>query len=133
MTNNAAIAIGNGAITPITFGIARFDPFLMHSVTKIIIPRTGNYNVGGCIEFAAAGGGYRQIGVRRNGTTFVVQTTQAPTGVADQLNVACDWQFTAGDYIELVVVQNSGGPLNVNAVGDYTPEFWCCRVFDQPV
>lgn len=134
--NTANINIPNNAVTALTFDSERFDPFSMFALTgsKITIVRSGRYNIGGCIQFAAAAAGYREMNIRLNGATNLVASNRLPVvAVDDKLNVACDYEFLAGDYIELTVFQNSGAGLNVIAAGNYSPEFWCCRIFDQPV
>lgn len=132
--NSVAQAVPNGVPTALTFDTNRYDPFSMHSVTRITIPRSGNYVVGGCIEFAAAAGGYRRISVRANGVTEVVaqSTLSLGAGADTVINTECIYQFTSGDYLELVAFQNSGGPINANAAPNYSAEFWCGRIHDQP-
>lgn len=138
--NSANFAVPNNAVTAITFNSSRFDPFNMHSLTvntaRISIIRNGRYNVGGCVEFDDNGAGYREVNVRLNGTTNIVGTNKLPNGAGvanDKMNVATDYEFVNGDYIELVAFQNSGGALNVEVHGNYSPEFWACRIHDQPV
>lgn len=136
--NTANISIANNTVTALTFDTERFDPYSMFALTgsQIVIVRTGRYNLGGVIEFDDAAGGYRELCVRLNGTTNLVATNKLPNGAGvanDKMNVACDYEFVAGDFIELTVFQNSGGALNVIATGNSSPEFWCCRIHDQPV
>jgi len=138
LTNNAPVAIPNNALTAVAFPFERYDPYNMHNTvvnnSRINILRTGNYVVGGCIEYAAAVAGSRKIFVRKNGTTNVVGNSTLSLGAEDTvISTECIYQFTVNDYIELIAFQNSGGPINANAAGDYTPEFWCGRIHNQPV
>jgi hypothetical protein len=34
-----------------------------------------------------------------------------------------EYSLSVSDYLEAVVYQNSGGALNVNSAGNYSPEF----------
>jgi len=138
--NDANFSVPDNTPTAVTFNSERFDPFSMHSTTastsRITIIRNGRYNIGGCVEFDGAAAGYRELSVRLNGTTYIVASNKLPNGAAvanDKMNVACDYEFVTGDYIELVAFQNSGGPLNALVTGNYSPEFWCCRIHDQPI
>jgi hypothetical protein len=60
-----------------------------------------------------------------NGTT-VIGATKHITGGALQTQkqiATSPWALKVGDFIECVVAQDSGGNLNVDASGDYSPEF----------
>jgi hypothetical protein len=135
--NSVNFAIPNNAPTAVTFDSNRFDPFSMHSTTvntsRITIVRAGRYNLGGCVEFANAGAGYRELGLRLNGVTLLSAQAVPQVGAATRVNVNTDYEFALNDYIELMAFQNSGGPINATAAGNYSPEFWCCRIHDQPV
>jgi len=137
--NNAAFSVPDNTSTAVTFNTERFDPFSMHSTSastsRITITRKGRYNIGGCVEFAADAAGYRGLGVRLNGTTTLVATNSISVGAgaATILNVSADYEFALNDYIELMAFQNTGGALNANSAGNYSPEFWACRIHDQPV
>jgi hypothetical protein len=135
--NSVNFAVPNNAPTAVTFDSNRFDPFGMHSgvvnPSRITIVRAGRYNLGGCVEFANAGAGYRELGLRINGAVTIAANAVPQVGAATRVNVGCDYEFALNDYIELMAFQNSGGPINATAAGNYSPEFWCCRIHDQPV
>lgn len=136
--NSVDFPIPTGVVTPISFDSERFDPFNMHAapnLTRITILRTGRYNVGGCVELDDAAAGYRELNVRLNGVTNIVSQNRLPIagGINDKISTACDYEFVLNDYVELTVFQNSGGPLNAVHSNNYSAEFWCCRIHDQPV
>lgn len=135
VANNAAIAITTATVTALTFNTIRFDPFVLFTsgTSQIVFNRAGRYLVGGTIEFAANGVGYRQVAIRLNGTAVLAQQNRLPIGgaVNDSLSLFTEYEFVSGDFVELIVFQNSGGNLNVNSTGNYSPEFYATRVHDQ--
>jgi hypothetical protein len=128
--NTASISLANGAGTALTFDTERFDVGGFHSTSvntgRLTIPVAGTYLVGANVQYAANATGVRQGYIRLNGTTVLVANlVPAVTGgvVTEQVLVTM-YNFAANDYVELVAFQNSGGALNLVAVGNYSPEFW---------
>ena len=130
--NNANISIPNNPTTAqgtLTFDAERDDSTGMHSTSvntsRITIAVAGAYDVGCCVRFASNATGYRQVFLFKNGTNVILQDTRnAVNGAVTIITIHTRYIFTAGDYIEAVVFQNSGGALNVDAAADYSPEFW---------
>lgn len=130
--NNATQSLTTATLTALTFNSERVDVGGMHSTSvntsRITVPtgEGGWYDFGGNVEFAANVTGDRRAYLRVNGTTYVaVAATPALVGGSTSfLNVTCKYQLAAGDYIELVAFQNSGGALNSAVSGNYAPEFW---------
>ena len=85
--------------------------------TRITIAAAGVYLVGGRVKWAASTGGtLRQAWIRRGGSTELAKVTHpaaAGAGVLHEFEVIELRSFSAGDYIELMVQQDSGGALNV--------------------
>lgn len=81
--------------------------------TRITVPTTGIYQIAVNIPWANNGTGRRAIGWRANGpgTVFAFQL-QESTGV-DTCNAAELISLQAGDYVEIMCFQTSGGALNV--------------------
>ena len=89
----------------------------------------GVYSISGTAEFASNSTGFRSLLIRVNGTTFIAnQSTAALSGVATPLAVETKYSLAVNDYVELVANQTSGGALNVNSSGNYSPEFAMSRV-----
>jgi hypothetical protein len=131
--NSAALTITNNTATVVTFDSERFDSGGLHSTTantgRLTAPISGLYHFGVSIEWPANVAGIRQILLRLNGATFVaadIRSAAAAGGI--EHTVSTVYQLAATDYIETVVVQTSGGNLNVNAAANYSPEFWMYRV-----
>lgn len=135
--NSAAILIPNNTLTALTFDSERFDVGAMHSTVsntgRLTVPAGGDgiIRVAASIEFAAtAGGGYRQLVLRVNGTTTIDSDAKDASSLSGvQLNVDALWAFVAGDYVEACVLHTFGSAINVSAAASYSPEFsamWEC-------
>jgi hypothetical protein len=122
--HNANQNINNAAWTALTFNSERFDPNAMHNPavnpSRITIATTGTYLVGGCIEFAASATDQtrRFVSLSINGVPGVgTEITRhqhhmsepGGAGLSHGLSLSCLWEFTAADFVELCVWQNSGG------------------------
>lgn len=127
--NSADISIPNNTLTVLTFNAERFDTDGMHSTSvntgRITFATAGKYIIGGDIEWVGNVTNVRLIGIRLNGATIIAYADQinSDTAVLRQ-SVVTLYQFAAGDYVELLAYQNSGGALTVSALGNYSPEFW---------
>lgn len=132
VTSDTPQAIPNDTLTPIVFNIERFDNgglFDPLFPTRLTATEAGRYQITGEVVFDQNGGGDRLIGIFLNGTTFVGIVRVPPSGVAPTaIDVTTLWPMNPGDYVELVVNQTSGGPLTVQAVEAYSPEFMMTRV-----
>lgn len=122
----------SGTPQAITFDTEVEDTGAMHSTSvntsRITVPTGGNgwYRFGGCVRFAASATGYRELKIRANGVTDLVIQRAPNSGATDDSRVAIhgEYPLVAGDYIELVATQNSGGALNATAVVPYSPSFY---------
>lgn len=124
--------IANVTQTAISFSTERYDLggfWVVGNPTRLTIPDDGVYTTGGAVIFDTnATGVLRQIGVRVDGTTFIVTQAGDSTGTfGDARSVATEYEFTAGQYVELVVVHDAGVGINVLASPDISPEFWISR------
>ena len=86
---------------------------------RIFIRTSGKYELVGAAEFGSNATGFRSAMIRKNsagsdtgGTLLVTNTQGAVNGAITSIPLpAVEEAFTAGDYIELFVRQNSGGSL----------------------
>ncbi len=116
---NVSQSLPNATYTAITYDAESYDTDAFHSTStntsRITIPsgKSGYYSVFfiGC--FAANGSGARVIKIQKNGvndlsTAVLFGNSGAQTSmvIADVLNL------TAGDYLEVLAYQSSGGALN---------------------
>jgi hypothetical protein len=128
--HSAAQSIGSGTSTALSFNSERHDSDGFHSTSsntnRITIPAGmgGKYVISGQVRFAANATGFREVSIRVGGaTTIAIQDTLAVGGVPTILSITTVYELAAGDYVELLAYQNSGGALDVDSSGNYSPEF----------
>jgi hypothetical protein len=122
----AAAPVPSGAATALALEFERFDAGTaaeQHSpadgATRLTCRVPGLYAIHGAVELAASpGGSQRAACIRLNGKTVIGGWAKCPPLGATTtvgLTPSTLWQLNAGDYVELVVFQDSGGPLQVIA------------------
>lgn len=132
--HDAAQSIANDTVTALAFNQERYDNGGFHSTvsnnTRLTAPVDGLYEIKGHIAFAAAANGRRGVTIRLNATTNLASQNDNldAANQACQLSVAREYRLAAGDYVELMAYQNSGGPVNVDVDGNRSPEFTIRRV-----
>lgn len=126
--------ITNGVTTSISFDAERYDTNGMHDNStnpeRITIQTAGKYAFKGNVSFASNATGIRDILILLNGTTTIAQILLTPVnGFVTIIDISCDYECAAGDYVELQVFHNitGGGTLAVTAAGNYSPEFSAFR------
>lgn len=120
---SAGQSISNNALTALNFNTNLFDVGGVHSTTtninRFTAPSTGLYLCIGCVVFAAnTSGTSRTMSVRKNGSVSSYGSTQVPTtGGSDNVivNFSALVNLTAGDYVEFMVFQDSGGALTTGS------------------
>lgn len=129
--NSANIShTSSGSYQALTFDTERVDVGPMHDTTtntgRLTVPSGGGgfYAIGGCIEFASNATGRRGVQVRLNGTTVITRIESSAFANDQAVTVGTVYQLAAGDYVELMGLQSSGGNLNMLASSAYSPEFW---------
>lgn len=109
-TSTVVLPIDSGVTTPIdTDGF-----YSSASASRLTVPTgmDGTYTVTGWIEYVSSGTGHRKLGYRVNGSTTRLMTMQSGSSTyAAHLNFTVDLQLSAGDYVEMITIQNSGGNL----------------------
>ncbi len=132
--NSVALTVATGTNVALTFDSERADNDNLHSTTsntsRLTAARAGLYLITGSVEWAANATGIRMAAIRLNGTTLLA-TTQTPpcTGGVDTAQVVSTlYQLAAGDYVELIGYQTSGGNLNVVQYQQSSPEFSMVKV-----
>lgn len=122
-------SISNATGTAISFNQERYDPDNMHdnstNPSRVTISKAGVYQVTGNIRTAANTTGARDLWLQVNSSTIIgfnALTASATDSGLSTMQVAATWKFAAGDYVELVLWQNSGGSLNVEPWSGYSPE-----------
>lgn len=132
--NDANISVAtSGTRQFLTFNKERYDSGDLHSTSantgRLTAPITGLYRFGACVVYAANATGFRELSLRLNGATFLTYKTQpAVNGEDTGMDINTEYQLVAGDYVEVGVLQTSGGALNVRQASNFSPEFWMSRV-----
>jgi hypothetical protein len=125
-------SIGDNSVTAITFDAEDKDTdgfWTVGSPTRFTIPEDGVYIFGGGVTFASNTTGKRAIYVRRGGTDYLaMQEVGSTTSDSRRLAVAGMEEFTASQYIELYVYQNSTGSLNATPETEASIRFWIAKL-----
>lgn len=132
---SSAQSVNSGVQTPITFDTVRWDTDGMWNVanpTYLTVQTNGYYFVSGHLAYEYNTTGRRCVFLRVNGAgvaRYIGMVTVMPVtdlNADTRIFASTVWPFVAGDYIELVALQVSGGPLNVlappAATSPYTSE-----------
>ena len=125
--NDANISIPHNVATALTFNSERWDTDTIHSTTtntgRLTCQTVGLYFISGHVQFPA-GSNVASIQIRLNGTTYIARNNDPQTSSsAREFSVSTCYSLAAGNYVELLAYQNSGGALNVLYAGNYSPEF----------
>lgn len=106
-------------------GVASTQHDTVTNNSRLTALYAGVYQITGVVQWAASPVS-ASIAVRINGATTIAQSQVA----ADYryMTVSTLYAMAINDYAELVVVQASGGALNVLSTANLSPEFMMCRV-----
>ena len=130
--NDANISIGNGAYTNLTFNSERYDTDGIHDVgsntERLTCQTAGKYMITGSIRWESNSTGVRYVLVELNGSTTIVQQAKGAYTDVMFMSVTTAYDLEVGDYVTLKVFQNSGGSKNIQAIGNYAPEFSMQRI-----
>jgi hypothetical protein len=126
-STNQAIATGAGQA--VAFDTARYSVgggwSAAPNPSRWTAPVSGLYRVeGGAYFDSVAGGNRRLFFLRVNGATLIAAEERYPPAAGVQFPAAtlsAPYQFAAGDYVELVLQQDSGGNVNALTLNDYSP------------
>lgn len=125
--NDANITgISDNTDTALTFNQERFDTDTIHSTasntSRLTATTAGTYLISGTAQWSTAVSVNVQIGIRLNGTTKIAR--QVILGADYRaMSVTTLYGLAATDYVELIVLQSTGGDKIISAVGNESPEF----------
>lgn len=120
--------IPNNTATSLLLTAERWDSDGEHSTSsntsRFTIVTAGVYVMTTHIAWDNNGTGTRLVNFQLNGATDIGASRLPGLATANQqMSVATVFYFSAGDYVEVVVKQDSGGNLDVVAADDYGCEF----------
>jgi phage baseplate assembly protein gpV len=128
--SSSNVSVANASSTAITFNQERYDPYGMHSTSsntsRVTVPKDGVYLITGNIRTASNSTGVRDLMIVVDGSTTIAFNglkANATDGDLAIMQVSTMYKLTASQYVELRLWQNSGAALNVEAWGNYSPEF----------
>lgn len=115
-----AFNVSSGTATAMRFFLADFNqgslfsgPTCYTAASKLTVPQAGLYLISGGVAWPSNATGNREIALQLNGsTTLVADQRPAVNGAVTEQNVSTVYRLGAGDYIEEIVTQTSGGTLN---------------------
>jgi hypothetical protein len=96
------------------------DPEGMHdpavNPSRMTCKKDGVYSLRTTVVFAAHATGYRGIALRVNAGSYYGQISVPSIGsVPMDISTGWDIALSVGDYVEVVIIQTSGGALNVGS------------------
>lgn len=116
---NGTQSITTGAFPTCAYDAEDYDNLKCHDNAtnndRLIAPVAGNYRVTAQVHWQSNATGKRQIFIRRSGDSMVPAALQLnPDDALDmQMAVSGDLHLDAGQYVEIVVSQNSGTTLTI--------------------
>lgn len=120
-------SIANTTDTAITFDAVNSDAWACWSAgqaTRLTAPIPGRYSATGLISWAGNATGFRSIWIEKNGTSTLGRQSTVSVGAGNPTwmeATAQPFDMVPGDYLRLIVWQNSGGALNVNNSSTFAP------------
>lgn len=133
----------NTSAVTMTYDVERSIPFISEDYddatfhdnatnnTRLTIPLTGRYHVGGCAGLKdAALNKSLKLSIRLNGTAYLCHSTSGEvTEEEAYASPHTDWQFTAGDYVELMGTLWTADASNMDLnTTEADPAFWIHRI-----
>lgn len=119
-----------GGWTALTFDTERYDTDAYHSTSsdqsRLVIPSDGYYRIGANVGFQSSSA-LRGVRLHVNGTDDIALELLTVSGELYK-GIHAEWFFEAGDYVEVQLLQLSGGALNSLAVPAQVPEFWISKI-----
>ena len=134
--HGVAQAIANATTTVLALSLERFDTDVIHDVavsnSRLTCRTAGKYQIGANVAFASAAGGViREAVIRLNGSPVIGTDRRPPMGGGFEtiLLPHVVYDLIVGDYVEVVVYQDSGAALNVQPYySGVNPAFWMHRL-----
>jgi hypothetical protein len=133
--NNANISVNDSTATGLTFNSERWDNNNLHDLTvntgRLTCRKRGIYSISCNVRFASNAVGYRLVYIKINGGSSISSMlTNAVSGVGTRISISTQYELQVNDYVEVEVYQTSGGALNIESNGNYSPEFMMTKISD---
>lgn len=126
-------SIPHNTVTALAFNSERYDTDTIHDPvtnnSRLTCKTAGKYLIIGSIQFNAHATGWRALGIKIKGVSFL---TFASVGLRSDNVWICDtasvWDLAVNDYVELCTQQTSGAALGIPYYPHYTPQFMMQRI-----
>jgi len=123
--------LNSGIIYPINFNSERYKTDAgMHSTTtntgRLVATVAGKYHIFAHVDISSNPTGTRWAYIQRNGTQTIASETRpaVPTaGYGNSISISTIWAMSAGDYVTLNLLQDSGSTLSLTVEPAFSPEF----------
>jgi hypothetical protein len=110
--------IATSTLTDVSMTAETWDTANMHATNSpsLFAPVDGVYLITGSVVFQGGGTGFRELQLKRNGTSAIADDQDDVRASASNfLNVSTVYLLAAGDDVRMAVQQNSGGNLTAIA------------------
>jgi hypothetical protein len=134
VTNSTALTIPNNLWTTLLFNTETYDIGGLHSTVsntgRLTVPGGGDglYVIGGGIHWNTSTSGYRKLGLRINGSSFIALDEDPATSGQLLQNITTQYRLVQTDYVEIQAAQTSGADLTTQVNGSSLPVLWMARV-----
>lgn len=125
---DTGLSLSTGSFTAIPWTQERWDNDGLHSVStnpeRVTIQEPGRYWLGAHVWFDFTGGNATALMFVVNGTREIARHLHGVASIhAQQLTIATEWSFSAGDYVEVHAFQDSGSTQSIGSFDAHSPEF----------
>jgi hypothetical protein len=114
----------------LAFDTERYDTASIHdnatNNSRLTAPVNGVYAVTAEVDWTPNTTGTRELTLMKNGSTFIADDDRDGISTVfggQSQSVTAQVQLVAGDYVQVGVLQTSGGSLSVMSAGETSPEF----------
>jgi hypothetical protein len=135
--HNAAQATTSGVTLVLAFNSERYDQAggvasTQHDTvtnnSRLTALYAGIYMIVCNVEWAASAASDRTLTIRLNAATNIAVDTATPNANTFRQQVAIIYSLAVNDFVEVNATQTTGGALNINSTGNFSPEFMMSRV-----
>ncbi len=122
--SSAGTSIVNNTTTAMNFDAEAYDIGNIHdnaNPSRFTVPVTGYYRMSAIVWFQTNSTGFRQLYLKRGGTVNLASALiPAVNGANTMMVITTAAYLSAGDYVEVYALQNSGGDLTAGGGSDAT-------------
>ena len=131
--HNADQSISHNSVTKLAFNSERHDTDTIHdnasNNTRLTCVTAGKYQITVNVSFASNATGVRLVRILLNNTTVIANyLVDACATDRTVISLSTMYDLAAADYVEAQVFQTSGSSVNVEALGNYSPEFMMAKM-----